>query len=167
MRRWPRRIRAALLMGVAWAAVWAPLAVLIGLIVDPDGSMDEMWVAVGAYPGFLGGVVFSVVLGIAARRHGFEALSLSRVAAWGAVAGLLVGALPFAVGEPTSELPLGLLAAVVIGATTLLSAASAAGSLLIARSGERPVLIDADGDLPLARPVGGATRARPHAGRVP
>ena len=167
MRRWPRRIRGALLMGLTWAAVWAPLAVLIGVLIDPDGSMDEMWVAVGAYPGFLGGVLFSAVLGIAARRHGFEALSLSRVAAWGAVAGLLVGALPFAVGEPTSELPVWLLAAVVIGATTLLSAASAAGSLVIARRGKRPVLLDADGDLPLARPIGGGTRARPHAGRAP
>lgn len=59
MKKWPRRIRGAVLMGLTWAAVWAPIGVLIGMIVDPSGSTDEMWVAVGAYPGFLGGVIFS------------------------------------------------------------------------------------------------------------
>ena len=39
---WPRRIRDAVLMGLAWAAAWAPVGVLVGLIVDPDDSMDEM-----------------------------------------------------------------------------------------------------------------------------
>ena len=42
MENWPRRIRAALLMGLIWAAVWAPVAVLIGVIVDPNDAMDEM-----------------------------------------------------------------------------------------------------------------------------
>jgi hypothetical protein len=116
-----------------WAALWAVVAVLIGLAIDPDGSMDEMWPAIGAYPGFLGGVVFSVVLGVAARRRRLDDLSLARVGAWGALAGLLVGTLPFLVGEPTTEVPLWLLALGVIGTITLLSAASAAGSLAIAR----------------------------------
>jgi hypothetical protein len=124
-------------MGLTWAAVWAPVAVLIGLVVDPDGSMDEMWPAIGAYPGFLGGVVFAAVLAIVGRRRRFEELSLSRFAGWGAVAGLLVGALPFVVGEPTTELPLWLLGGVVIGSITLLSAASATGSLALARMAQR------------------------------
>ena len=124
MKKWLRRIRGALGMGLTWALVWAPVAVLIGMLVDPDGSMDEMWVAIGAYPGFLGGVVFSVVLGIAARRRRLDELSLSRVAAWGAAAGLLVGALPFTVGTSTSELPLWLLGGVVVGSITVLSAVS-------------------------------------------
>ncbi len=134
-------------MGLTWAVVWAPVGVLIGMIVDPDGSMDEMWVAVGAYPGFLGGVVFSAVLGIAARRRRFHKLSISRVGAWGAVAGLLVGAFPFAVGEPTTKLPLWLLAAVVIGTVTLLSGVSAAGSLALARMAGKRRSLDAGADL--------------------
>ena len=133
MKKWLRRIRGAVGMGLTWALVWAPVAVLIGLIVDPDGSMDEMWPAIGAYPGFLGGVVFSVVLAIAARRRGLDDLSLWRVAGWGAAAGLLVGVFPFTIGEPTTERPLWLLATVVVGTITLLSAASAAGSLALAR----------------------------------
>ena len=147
MQKWLRRIRGALGMGLTWAVVWAPVAVLIGLLVDPDGSMDEMWIAIGAYPGFLGGVVFSIVLGSAARRRGLEELSLARVAAWGALAGLLVGTFPFTVGEPTSEVPLWLLASVVIGSITLLSAASAAGSLALARRAEKRDVLDGGDDL--------------------
>lgn len=133
MRKWLRRIRGAVGMGLTWALVWAPVAVLIGLAVDPDGSMDEMWVAIGAIPGFLGGIVFSAVLAIAERRRRLDQLSLPRFAAWGAVAGLLVGSLPFVIGDPTDEVPLWLLAGTVIGTITLLSAASAAGSLALAR----------------------------------
>lgn len=147
MKKWLRRIRGAVGMGLTWALVWGPVAVLIGFLVDPDGSMDEMWVAIGAYPGFLGGVVFSVVLAIAARRRRLEDLSLARVALWGAAAGLLVGALPFTIGESTTELPLWLLATVVIGTITLLSAVSAAGSLALAQMAEKRAPHDAGPDV--------------------
>jgi hypothetical protein len=147
MKKWLRRIRGAVGMGLTWALVWAPIAVLIGMAVDPDGSMDEMWPAIGAYPGFLGGVVFSVVLAIAARRRRLEELSIPRVAAWGAAAGLLVGALPFTIGESTAEIPLWQLATVVIGSITLLSAVSAAGSLALATMAERRALAGAGADV--------------------
>lgn len=147
MKTWLRRVRGAVGMGLTWAVVWGPAAVLIGLFVDPDGSMDEMWVAIGAYPGFLGGVAFSAVLAIAARRRRLGELSLARVATWGAAAGLLVGALPFVLGDPVTERPLWLLAVVVIGSITLLSAASAAGSLALARRAEKRELLGAGADL--------------------
>jgi hypothetical protein len=149
MKKWLRRIRGAVGMGLTWALVWAPVAVLIGTAIDPDGSMDEMWPAIGAYPGFLGGVVFSVVLAIAARRRSLDELSLPRVAAWGAFAGLLVGTIPFLIGDPTTEIPLWQLAAVVIGSITGLSAASAAGSLALARMAEKRAR--ADGGVDVAR----------------
>jgi hypothetical protein len=147
MKKWLRRIRGAVGMGLTWALVWAPVAVLIGIAIDPDGSMDEMWPAIGAFPGFLGGVVFSVVLAIAARRRRLDELSLPRVAAWGACAGLLVGTFPFLVGDPTTKIPLWQLAVIVIGSITVLSAASAAGSLALARMGERRGLADAGADV--------------------
>jgi hypothetical protein len=147
MKKWLRRIRGAVLMGLTWALVWAPVAVLIGMIVDPNGSMEEMWPAIGAYPGFLSGVVFSAVLGIAARRRRFNELSLSRFAAWGAVAGLLIGVLPFTLGDVSTERPLWLLGVVIIGPITLLGAVSAAGSLALARRAEKRELLDARGDV--------------------
>lgn len=146
MKKWLRRIRGAVGMGLTWALVWAPVAVLIGIAIDPDGSMDEMWPAIGAFPGFLGGVVFSVVLAIAARRRRLEELSIARVAAWGAAAGFVVGVLPFTIGEPTSALPVWLLATVVIGSITVLSGLSAAGTLAIARMGVRRERLGAGAD---------------------
>lgn len=161
MKKWLRGIRAAVVMGLVWAVVWAPIGVLVGLIVDPDGSMDEMWFLIGAFPGFLGGVVFSIVLAIAARRRRFEELSLPRFAAWGALAGLLVGALPFMIGEPTSGVPLWLLAGSVTCSITLLSAVSAAGSLALARRAEGRALPHAGSG------AFGATRARSEARELP
>lgn len=134
MKKWWRRSRDAAGTGLVWAVVWAPIAVLVGMLIDPDNSMDEMWVAVGAYPGFISGVLFSVVIWIAEDRRRFGELPLVRVGAWGALAGLLVGTLPFLLGEPTSAAPLWLLAGSVIGAVTLLSAASAVASALVIRA---------------------------------
>ncbi len=140
MKKWLRRILGAVGMGLTWAAGWGLVGVLIGMIVDPDGSMDEMWVAVGAYPGFLGGVVFSAVLRIAEGRRRLDELSLPRFGAWGAVTGLLLGVLPFAlVAEmaASTEYPLWLLGVVVVGPTTLLSAVLGVGSALLFRYAAR------------------------------
>ena len=140
LKKWLRRILGAVGMSLTWAAGWGIVGVLIGMFVDPDGSMDEMWVAVGAYPGFLGGVVFSAVLGIAEGRRRFDELSLSRFGAWGAVAGLLVGVLPFALVvemAASTEYPLWLLGVVVVGPTTLLSAVLGVGSALLFRYAAR------------------------------
>jgi hypothetical protein len=130
---WMRRSRDAVLVGLAWAVAWAPVAVLIGLVVDPDGSADEMWPAIGAYPGWAAGVVFCALLAMAEGRRGWAELPLLRAGAWGAAAGLLVGVLPFTIGEATTEIPLWQLAAMVIGAITAMSAASAVGSVLVSR----------------------------------
>ena len=137
MKKSLNRIRGAALTGLAWAVAWAPLAVLAGMIVDPDGSMDEMWVAIGAYPGFLCGAVFFAVLGIAERRRGLDESPLARVGAWGAAAGVLVGLLPFAIGEPTSAVPLWQLLVGFAGTTTLLSAVSAVATALLVRHAAR------------------------------
>lgn len=130
-----RGIGRALGMGLTWAVAWAPVAVLIGIgIIDPDNSMDEMWVVVGVYPGFISGVIFYALLGMAARGRRLDELPLSRVALLGAVAGLPIGVFPFAAGEPTDAVPLWQLAGGFIGAVVLLSVVSAVGSALVARS---------------------------------
>ena len=138
MTKWPKRIGRALRLGLIWAVVWAPIAILIGtLIIDPDNSMDEMWVAIGAYPGFLCGAIFTATLMIAESGRSLAELSLARVASWGALAGLLVGVFPFTVGTSTSALPLWQLGVLVIGSITLMSALSAVASRLGARMAQR------------------------------
>jgi hypothetical protein len=135
-------------MGLTWAVVWLPVGLLIGMILDPDGSMDEPWILVGTLPGFLAGVIFSAVLGIAAARRRLDELSVAKVGGWGAVAGLLIGSLPFILGDqgPDAE-RVWLLPVVVISSITLLSAVSAAGSLVLARKSERKELPDARPDV--------------------
>jgi hypothetical protein len=151
MKKWLRRIRAAVTMGLLWAVPWAIVAVLIGMVVDPDGSMDEMWWVIGAYPGFLGGVLFSIVLAVAERHRSLSELSTRRFGAWGAHAGLVIGVLPFLLGTPSAEIDVARLATVVIGSFTLMSAASAAGSLALARRGHAHTLLDASADTSDAR----------------
>jgi hypothetical protein len=142
MRKWLRRIRAAVTMGLLWAVPWAAIALLIGMVVDPDESMDEMWFLIGADPGFLGGVIFSIVLAVAERRRSLSELSVKRFGVWGAAAGLVVGVLPFLLGTPSPDVDVARLATIVIGSFTAMSAASAAGSLALARRGEKGELLD-------------------------
>ena len=136
MKKWLRRIRGGILMGLTWAILWMPAGLLIGAIVDPDGAMDEPWIAVGTIPGFLAGVAFSIVLGIAASRRRLDELSVARVGRWGAAAGLLIGSLPFVIGDYSPNVPR-VLPFVILGSITLLSAVSAAASLMLARKSER------------------------------
>ena len=143
--KWLKRIRGAVLMGVTWAIVWAPIGLLIGAIVDPDGTMDEPWIMVGALPGFLAGVFFSIVLGIAAGRRRLDELSVRKFAGWGAVAGVLLGALPSIIGDYSDSIPRWL-PFVVLGSITLLTTASAAGSLMLARRAASPQLTEGSVD---------------------
>ena len=91
-------------MGVTWALGWAIGGLLIGLlsVLLPWLPWDRFFEVFDAplpalsVPGFVGGVIFSVVLGVAGRRRRFEELSLPRFAAWGAAGGVLLGLVPAA-----------------------------------------------------------------------
>ena len=150
MKRWLRRIRGAVGMGLTWAAGWALVGVLIGLSWSlglPMGWFVEVFDAplpALAIPGFFAGAVFSTVLGIAGRRRRFDELSLPRFAAWGAVGGLLLSLFPVAaVGTGAASAAV----AVAIGTLTLLSAVSASGSLMLARMAEDRELLEASEDV--------------------
>lgn len=148
MRRLLRRIRGAIGMGLTWAAVWT-LVGMLGMVAFyslfpsvPD--VFDVWIPVFAYPGFLAGVGFSVVLRVAEGRRRFDELSLPRFAAWGAVGGLLVGAFMAVLGfgnAPNAAL------AAIVGTSTLLGAVSASGSLALARQEEDRVLLDVSADV--------------------
>lgn len=142
MSRWLRRIRGALGMGVTWGAGWAFVGGLIGvssLLGVPMGWFMEVFDAplpALAVPGFFCGVVFSGVLGVAGRR-GFDELSLPGFAVWGAAGGLLMSLVPVVPVLAREPAEIGV-AAVAMGTLTVLSAGSAAATLALARTGERP-----------------------------
>jgi hypothetical protein len=126
-------------MGLIWAVGGAGVGGLIELMDNvlpggfPMASAVDMWPQTLAIPSFLGGVVFAVVLGIAGGRRRFDELSLPQFAAWGAVAGLLLGGFGVSRGAP----------AVFMGITTLWSAVAAASSLALARRVEDRELLAA------------------------
>jgi len=130
-------------MGLTWAIGWALVGFAIEAIhnvwPNPLGSLVDIWPAVLAYPAFLGGVVFSAVLGVAGRQRRFDELSLPRFAVWGAVGGLLVGLIPavmILVGWAHLTRPaetVWRIIAMMSGASALLSSVSATGSLALAR----------------------------------
>jgi hypothetical protein len=83
MKKWLRRIRGTVGMGLTWAAGGELVGVLIELFIDPMGPLVDVWPTALAIPGFLGGAVFSAVLQVAEGRRRFDELSLPRFGAWG------------------------------------------------------------------------------------
>jgi hypothetical protein len=150
MKKWLRRIRGAVGMGLTWAFGWAIAGVLIGVasILLPGLPWDAFFevfdapLPAFAVPGFFAGVFFSMVLGIAGRRRRFRELSLRRFAAWGAVGGLLLTLFPFALvavglaSREGSDVGTWQIIAVITGPFILLSAVSASVTLWLARIAE-------------------------------
>ena len=127
MRHWLRRVRGALIVGVTWALAWGlGGGGLMELIFDRQGRIADIWPMVLGIPGFFAGVIFAVVLAATERHRRFEELSLPRFGAWGAFAGALLGVLGIAVfgAGPLVLIPF-----------SVLGAASASGSLALARTG--------------------------------
>jgi hypothetical protein len=166
MGGWLRRIRGAVGMGLTWAVGWALFGVLIGITsrLLPGLPWDAFFQVFDAplpalaIPGFVGGALFSVVLGIAGRHRRLDELSLPRFAAWGAVGGLLLSLVPAAlgaVGLASGRLPDLELWLLIGGPLTLLSSASAAGSLMLARMADDRAALDARAEVTEAGIAGG------------
>jgi len=151
MRGLVRRLRGALGMGLTWAFGWALAGIGIGVasVLLPFLPWDVFLTVFDAplpalaIPGFIGGSVFSVILGVAGRRRRFDELSIPRFAIWGAVGGAFLSILPLTLlATAAGNVPvvgLLLVAALPIG----LGAASAAGSLALARTTEDERLLQA------------------------
>ena len=138
MKNLLRRFRDAVAMGLTWAVQWAVIAVLIGTITESlsgysieKNHLDPLMAL--AMPGFIVGVIFSIVLWFAESGRRFDELSLPRIFAWGAVVGLLMGVLVFALGTPSDRFPLWQVVVIIVGSSTLLSTVSAVGSALLFR----------------------------------
>lgn len=138
MRKWLRRIRGAVVVGLTWAVAWGVIGgAVMELIVDPHGRIADIWPMVLGIPGFFGGLLFALVFSIAERRRRFEELSLPRFGAWGAIAGALLGGI--------GVVAFGLGAGIMIP-LALLGAASASGSLALARRADDERLLGAGDD---------------------
>ncbi len=146
MKKWLKRIRGALGMGLIWAVAWGGVGMIFlsGLLVfgtAPVGVGLATAIANSALlalAGLIGGAAFSVVLGTAEGRRRFAEMSLPRVAAWGAVGGLLLSMLILGSEAWTVVVP---------GVMALLGAGSAAGSLALARRADDRELLEHGADV--------------------
>lgn len=136
MRQWWRRVRGALGLGALWAAGGFAIGGVFELIdnvapgVFPFIARVDMWPQTLAIPGFFGGVLFAVVLGVAGRKRRFDELSLPRFTVWGAIAGMALGGIGMSFGAPF----------LFVGITSVLGASGAAASLALARRSEDRLL---------------------------
>jgi hypothetical protein len=134
MKQWGRRIRAAIGMGLIWGAAWFGAGTLLARV--PGVYSDLPFALLFAPLGFVTGIIFSGILVGIERRRRVDRVSLSRFAGWGAVSGLLLSgifavAAAFRGGSWWGEF-------LVFGPPlTMASAVCAAGSLAMARRGER------------------------------
>jgi len=127
-------------MGVTWALAWFGAGMILLLIVGPDAADVPFPLGFGAL-GFLAGVTFSGVLGIAEGRRTFDQMSLPRFALWGGLGGVLFAAVFVAAAS------LGGGALLVLGPVFALAGAGCAtGSLALARRAEDPRLLDTRSD---------------------
>ena len=133
MKKWLRRVRAAVGIGLTWAAAWFAAGMAL-LFVVGFGAADVPFPLFFGLLGFLAGATFSGLLGIFARRRRFEELSLPRFAGWGAVGGLLLAGVVNLVAGPGGDL------LVVLPVFAVAGAISAAGTLALARRAERQML---------------------------
>ncbi len=136
MTGWFRRIRGGVGLGLTWAFAWFGAGMVLALAFPgaADVPFPLLW---GAF-GFVGGVIFSAVLGAIEGRRRFEELSLPRFAAWGGVGGFVLYAL-FGLAAAAAGEPAPLNHALLLGPVfAVAGAGSAAGSLALARRADDP-----------------------------
>lgn len=85
------------MMGLAWAVVWVPAALLPARLIV--GELEPEHIGGPLFAGFICGTMFSELAGIASGCRRLDELSSYRAAAWGAASGLFVGVLPFVLGD--------------------------------------------------------------------
>jgi hypothetical protein len=142
MKKWLRRVRGAIGMGLTWAAAWfgAGMIMLLGLADVPYP------LGFGAF-GFVAGVTFSGVLGLVEGSRRFDQMSLPRFAGWGAAGGFLLSAI-FVSAVAFAEDPAFLSNLLVLGPIfAVAGAGSAAGSLALARRAADRELLEASEDV--------------------
>jgi hypothetical protein len=132
-----RRVRGALGIGFVWAVVWGFVGGIPRWLwgINTDAPLGLVF----AVFGFLAGLTFSVVLALTEGRRRLDQMSLPRFAAWGAVGGLLISALPIRLAAT------GWAEVFAISTTFAVACAvSATGSLALAKRASNRELPDAE-----------------------
>jgi hypothetical protein len=143
MKKWVRRIRAAVGMGLTWGAAWFGAGIMLLLVAGFDA--DVPFPLLFALLGFVAGITFSGILGVIEGRRRFDQMSLARFTGWGAVGGLLLSGIFVLAAALGGETLWGEF--LVLGPVfALAGAVSAAGSLALARMAERRELPDPSAD---------------------
>ncbi len=88
MKKWGRRIRAAIGMGLTWGAAWFGAGILLARV--PGFYSDLPFALLFAPLGFVTGIMFSGILVAIEGRRRLDSMSLARFAGWGAASGLLL-----------------------------------------------------------------------------
>lgn len=146
MKKWLRKIRGAIGMGIAWGLAWFAAGMGLLLIIGPDAADVPFPLGFGAL-GFFAGTLFSGIVSVVASRRNFDQISMPRFAGWGAAGGLgfslLFAGITFAFGEtgPIGALPI---LAPVFG---LAGAGCASGALALARKANVSELPIGDADV--------------------
>ena len=157
MRKWLRRIRGAIGMGLTWAAVLFAVGSVPRWVfgVETDAPIPIVF---GVF-GFVAGVTFSALLLLTKGRRTFDQMSIRRFAGLGAVGGLLLSALwANAVSLSWGEI-------LAIAPTFAFACAvCAAGTLAVARRAVRRELPDGSGDTAEVELTGHAKRDLPGGG---
>ena len=134
MKTWGRRIRAAIGMGLTWGAAWFGAGILLARV--PGFYSDLPFALLFAPLGFVTGIIFAGILVVIDGRRSFDRVSLSRVAGWGAVSGLLLSGIFVVAAALRGEAFWGEF--LVFGPPlAIASAVCAAGSLAMARRAGR------------------------------
>lgn len=160
VKRWFRRIRGAIGMGLTWAAAWggAGAIVMLGFLLRTGSRPDAPFPLMFGAAGFVAGLIFSGVLSLVEGRRRFDQMSLPRFAAWGAAGGLLLSVTFVLAVSLAGDLGF-LWNLVVVGPVFALAAAgSAAGSLALARRVQERDVFEATEDLTAARLSEGESR---------
>jgi len=155
MKKWLRRIRGALGMGLTWAAAWGAVGtiVMLGFLLRTGSRPDAPFPLMFGAAGFVAGLLFSGVLGLVDGRRRFDQMSLRRFAAWGAAGGFLLAA-TFVLAVSLSGDPGFLWNLVVVGPVFAAAAAgSAAGSLALARRARDRQLLEMTEDATAVGPM--------------
>lgn len=139
MRKWLRRIRGAIGMGVIWAVAWSAAGSIPRWVFGIN--TDAPFPLIFGVLGFVAGVTFSGLLALTEGRRSFDQMSLRRFAGCGALGGLLLSGV-FAIAAS-----LGWGDVLAVAPTfAVASAVCAAGSLAVARRAVKRELPESRGE---------------------